>query len=197
MFPKSGKGNDIVDVIKINGEKFENIESTVTSSVIIMKNNILIEFGDLIQRKMSNGGIETYQVVDPCFYEKHNSIPAHYQIRYKKLGIPESNQAVQQINYNISGNNAKINQNSVDNSTNNVYCNNDVYLAIKELRCEIEKSYLSIQEKKDALELVNSIEQQYSTGKTNKPVISALLAALPTVQSITTIANNVRLLLGM
>ena len=195
MFSMMAK--DTINIIKNNGDKFENIKSTVTPSEIIIKSDILIETGDLIQRKMSNGGFETYQVIDPCFYEAHFSIPAHYQIKYKKLGIPEAKQAIQQITYNITGNNARINQNSVDNSTNTINNNEQISSFINELRKEIKGLSLDIQKEQDALEIVSSIEQQYSTGSISKPVFSALLGALPAVQSITTIANNIRLLLGM
>jgi hypothetical protein len=88
-----------------------------------MQSDILIEIGDLIQRKMSNGGKEIYEVINPEFYEKTYSIPAHYQIKHKKLGVPEAKQAVQSITYqniNIGRDNNGMaisgNQNNIVNS---------------------------------------------------------------------------------
>ncbi len=59
---------DKVTVLKQNGEKYEDIQASVQSKkTFIQRSDILIETGDLIQRKMSNRGIETYEVIDPWF----------------------------------------------------------------------------------------------------------------------------------
>ena len=44
----------------------------------------------MIQRKMSNGGEETYEVIDPGFHEGIGGIKAHYQMTHRKLGLPEA-----------------------------------------------------------------------------------------------------------
>ena len=78
---------DTVSLIKKNGKKTDGIRASVQKRKIFInhKANILIETGDLIHRKMSNGGEETYEVIDPGFYERHGGIPAHYQMDVKKV----------------------------------------------------------------------------------------------------------------
>ena len=62
--------NDNVTLLKKNGKRVEGIKANVQSEVIIIiRSDILIDTGDLIQRNMSNGGEETYEVIDPGFHE--------------------------------------------------------------------------------------------------------------------------------
>lgn len=82
---------DTVSLLKKNGEKTDGIKASVQKrKIFIDRSDVLIETGDLIQRKMSNGGEETYEVIDPGFYERHGSIAAHYQMDVKKLGLSEA-----------------------------------------------------------------------------------------------------------
>src|SRR5688500_3477107 len=106
---------DFVDLLKKDGSKVEGLKARVQKNKIFMDaGKLLLQSGDLILRRMSNGAHETYEVVDPAFYERVGSIPAHYQIQVKKLGVPEATRAVQSITCNISGHNAWINQSSTD-----------------------------------------------------------------------------------
>lgn len=187
---------DNIDIIKPDGKKFENIKAYVQGRIIIERGDIIIESGDFIQRKMSNGGTETYEVLDPCFYECSEGFPAHYQIKYKKMGIPEKTKQIKNIIYNINGNNSKINQNSIDNSTNIVYRNPDILSLLQDLRTEICKLSLVQEEKQNALDIVHYIEMSCQTEKPSKHVISTLLNALPHIESLTTIINNIRSFLG-
>jgi hypothetical protein len=152
---------------------------------------LLIESGDLIQRRMSNGAEETYRVIDPGFYEAFGGIPANYQIEVQKLGIPEAKHAVQSITYNITGNNARINQNSVDNSTNVVNLDAHAMHHIAALRSEIDRLLLPDEEKAAAHEVISTVEEQLKSGKPNKSVVTALLSSLPQVANITSIIANI------
>jgi hypothetical protein len=152
---------------------------------------LLIEPGDLIQRRMSNGAEETYRVVDPGFYEALSGIPAGYQLEVQKLGIPEAKQAVQSITYNITGNNARINQNSVDNSTNVVNIDARAIQYIAALRSEVERLQISKEEKVAAHEVIETVEEQFKSGKPKKTVVSALLNSLPHVANITSIITAI------
>ena len=74
-----------VTLVKKNGERIEGIKANVQKKKIyISRSDILIETGDLIHRKMSNGGEETYEVIDPGFFEAQGGIEAHYQMSVKK-----------------------------------------------------------------------------------------------------------------
>lgn len=191
--PFSSMLSDTVTILKQSGDKIEAVKASVQQNrIFINRTDILIEPDDLIQRKMSNGGIETYQVIDPVFYEGNFGIPGHYEIDTRKLGIPEAKALVQTITYNISGNNARINQNSVDNSSNVVnQVSPEVTVLLKDLRAALHKSSDNSFNIEEKLVVVDEIEQQFLTGKPNKTIISALVAALPTVESITNIATNI------
>ena len=154
-----------------------------------MRSDVLVEPNDLIQRVMSNGGTETFKVIDPGFHEGLSSIPSHYQMKVQKLGLPEAEKAIQSITYNISGANARVNNNSVDNSTNIANINSDVVEHISMLRSEIERLVNITEEKNEALELVNAIEEQFSSNSPSKSVLKTLISALPSVGSIASIGS--------
>ena len=182
---------DTVSVLKQDGERFEGIKAAVDSDKIsIMRSDILIETGDLVSRKMSNGAEETFRVLDPGFHEKFHSIPAGYQMRVVKLGVPEAAKAIQNITYNITGHNARINQNSVDNSTNVVSVNPDVVELLVALRNEISRMELSPEQMRAASELLDTAEAQIQGGKPSKPVLSAVLKALPHAANVAAIVSS-------
>ena len=190
--PMSDLMNDSIDLLKENGTKIEGLKASVQKSNIFMEaKGILVEPGDLIVRKMSNGGEETYRVIDPGFCEPFHGIKAHYQMDVQRLGLPEAKRAVHNIVYNISGNNARINQNSIDNSTNVVQINKQVIKYIEELRKEIQMAEISDLEKREAMEIVDEVESAFNSQLPKKSVITALLKALPHVANITSIASAI------
>jgi len=76
---------DRVSVIRTSGEHFSDISASVQKNkIFIQRSDILIEAGDIIERKMSNGGIEYYEVIDPGFHEGLGSIRAGYQMSVKR-----------------------------------------------------------------------------------------------------------------
>lgn len=86
---------DRIKIIKINGEEHSDLKASIQDkSIYLMQSNVLIESNDLIQRSMSNGGEETFKVIDPGYNEKFHTIPAHYQMKVQKLGIPEAKKAI-------------------------------------------------------------------------------------------------------
>lgn len=182
--------NDTVSVLKQNGQCIEKIQASVQKNkIFIDRSDFVIDSGDLIQRKMSNGAEETYEVIDPGFQEKFHTIPAHYQMDVRKLGIPEANKAVQNITYNVTGPNARINQNSVDNSANIVFINQEVCEHLDAIRSEITRLIQNENERDEAYEVVNAIEDQFKTGKPSKTVVSTLLKGLPAVGSIASLGS--------
>lgn len=181
--------NDTFTLIKVGGEQVHNIKGLYTGKVIyIPGSSPLIESKDLLRREMSNGGIETYQVVDPCYFDVMDHEP-HYQIKYRKLGLPEAEKAVNSITYNISGPNTRVNNNSVDNSTNTVNINPEISEHIAILKNEIERLVENESEKKDALEIVDAIDVQFKSEQPSRPVVGTLLKALPDAASIASIGS--------
>lgn len=187
--PFSEMLNDKVSILKKNGERIADVRASVQSKrIFINGSDILIETGDLVHRKMSNGGEETYEVIDPGFHESFHGIDAGYQITHRKLGHPEATAAVQNITYNISGSNARVNNQSTDNSTNVTLVNSEIEKYLEELRSEIRNT-LEDKEKQSALEVVSAVEEQFSNPTPSKAIVSALLAALPNAGSIASIVS--------
>lgn len=191
--PFSELMTDTICVLKQNGERFDSIKANVQKkSIVAMTSAVLIEPGDLIQRNMSNGGVETFRVIDPGFHESFGGIPASYQMEVVKLGLPEANKAINNITYNISGNNVRINQNSIDNSTNILNVHNGISELVEQLRNEIQSITDSNINKEEALEIVQELEIQLSSETKNKTVIKSLLSTLPSIESVTNIANGIK-----
>lgn len=128
-------------------------------------------------------------MIDPGFHEGVHGIPAHYQMKVQKLGIPKAKKAIQSITYNISGSNARVNNNSTDNSTNIINVNQDIAEHLSMLRQEVEKAIQTDEEKKDALEVVDAIQGQFESGNPSKAVIKTLISSLPYAGSIASIGS--------
>ena len=183
---------DNISIIKSNGQRYDGLKASVQRDKIYFENSsILVEPRDLIQRNMSNGGVETFEVIDPGFVEAIMDFEANYQMRVRKMGIPEAEKAVRNITYNISGANARVNNHSVDNSINNATINPEVPDLIASLRSELSKLGLSSQERAEFDEVVDEIESQLSTQAPKKTVIKSLLAALPHVETVAAISASI------
>lgn len=181
---------DRVDLLKPDGSVIEGILSTVSgSNLIVIKmganlgKSIVVRPTDLLRRRLSNGDEETYEVIDPVFYERGPG-GAHYQLKVKKLGLPEAKAAVQRITYNLTGNNSRVNIESVDNSTNLAVVNSQVGMHLDELRRELSSLGLTSQEEAEALEIVDEVQQQFVGGKPKRSIVTALLSSLPHAANI-------------
>lgn len=185
---------DTIEVLKNNGQVTSGIKASVQSGGIFIVGvpaGLLIEPEDIVRRRMSNGAEETFLVVDPGFHEKFGGIPASYQMKVRKLGLPEAQHAIQHLTVNMNGHGARFNNQSVDHSTNVVTVHTSVVNHLQDLRTEIQKAPLSDDEKSAALEVVEAIEDQVTSGKPKKSIVTALLASLPAIESITSIGKNI------
>ncbi len=188
--------NDNVELLKKDGSRTPGLKASVQKSKIFMDaDKLLIEPGDLIIRKMSNGAEETYKVIAPGFYERFGGIPANYQMDAEKLGLHDAKKEIQHITYNITGNNARVNQNSIDHSYNVVQIDNRILNHIDELRQELAKLNISDTERQSAYEIVDELDSQFKSGKPKKSIVSVLLASLPHAANIATIAATILSLL--
>lgn len=176
---------DKVDLLKQDGTRVSGLQASVQQGKIFTFAKEVITPQDLIIRTTSIGAEETYEVVDPVFYEQHGSIAAHYQIRVRKLGIPEAKQHVQSITYNVSGAGARVNHNSVDNSVNTILIDSEVQGNLDTIKEAIEKADLPPSERDEALEVVKELKDQFDSGKPKKTIVTALLGALPSIATIT------------
>ena len=181
---------DTVTLIKTDRTTVEGIKASVQSKkIFIQGDEPLIESGDRVLRKMSNGGEEMYEVINPGFYEKSHSIMAGYQMEVRKLGVPKAKSAKSSITYNVIGNNARINQNSVDQSVNLVRLSFDVTKNIKDLRQEINQHIKDKSQQSEAHEVVDAIEDQFKSGSPKLAVVRTLVQGLPTAGNIASIGS--------
>jgi hypothetical protein len=189
--------NDPIELLKTDGTRKTGLMASVQKNRIFMEaNGILVEPQDLIIRKMSTGVEETYRVIDPGFFEDSGPFSAHYQMEVHKLGLPEATSAVQNITYNITGNNARVNQSSIDNSTNVVQIDARAIQYVEDLRKEIERLNLSASEKAEASEIIDGVDSAFRSGNPRRSVVTALLKALPQTANIASIVSALASLVG-
>ncbi|SDG86187.1 hypothetical protein SAMN05216588_101221 [Pseudomonas flavescens] len=182
---------DKLSLLKQDGTRTDGILGVVTAKGIFLevsqpgvKKMPRVEPGDLFIRFTSVGD-ETYEVLDPRFYELEAGLTdAHYQCKVKKLGVPEAKAAVQSITYNVSGNNSRVNVNSVDNSVNTVNVDSQVTQLISDIRNAIKAADLPACDAQEALEVVDMVEEQFQSAKPKRSVVRALLQSLPTALSV-------------
>lgn len=112
-FPKSK-----FEIISPEGQVRNEGQGIFTGKMIAVFDEMLHVFaGDEIRRRLPNGTDETFEVVDPVFYEQAHTIPAHFQIKVRRKGAFPHGQGGN-YNINVHGQNSRVNIGSVDNSFN-------------------------------------------------------------------------------
>lgn len=134
--------NDVISLIKPDGTVVEGIKANVQPNLIFIHDEqVPLEEGDKIYRKLPNGLVETYVVLDRGYHSQRSVLPGHYQAKVRKEGSIKEQQYQSIINiYNASGPNSRVNINSTDNSVN---INSNQSLLFEEIRGALE----SIKEK--------------------------------------------------
>lgn len=98
---------------------------------------------------------------------------------------------VSNVNVSGSGNNTRVNHQSTDNSINIASGDDAIQAKLAELRRAVEALSLPAQERADALEVVEAVENQVTAGgKPKRAVMQALLAGLPIAADVTSIAGS-------
>ncbi|EJF4090435.1 hypothetical protein DFX34_RS23150 [Vibrio parahaemolyticus] len=107
---------------------------------------------------------------------------SHFAAYVEKLGAKKTetnSSSVQNITYNVSGPNARVNNHSVDNSTNmSVQANTDLESLFAQLRDEIRSQDVESSVINEALEVVDVIEVQSKQAKPNKTILGSMLNGL-------------------
>ena len=137
-----------------------------------------IDIGHIIVQSGARDRWEVTDVEDVLV----QGIFSHFAAYVEKLGAkkPETNSsAVQNITYNVSGPNARVNNHSVDNSTNmSVQENTDLEYLFAQLRDEIRSQDVESSVIDEALEVVDVIEVQSKQAKPNKTILDSMLNGL-------------------
>ena len=186
--PFSELMNDKVSLVKKSGERVDNIQASVQAKkIFIDRSDILIETGDFIQRKMSNGAEETYQVIDPGFHEGLFDIPAGYQMTHKKLGLPEAKRAIQNITVTIHGDNSGNMQVGNDNTMNISKFNQKFTQLIQ----EIENSSIG-----NKAQVIQELNEKKDDSVTLKPYLYSLLSAASDASSVVSVIGGLLGIIG-
>jgi len=137
-----------------------------------------IEIGHII---VQTGARERWEVTDVEDVLVQGTF-SHFAAYVEKLGAKKTetnSSSVQNITYNVSGPNARVNNHSVDNSTNmSVQANTDLESLFAQLRDEIRSQDVESSVINEALEVVDVIEVQSKQAKPNKTIIGSMLNGL-------------------
>ena len=129
-FPKS-----VFQIVGKDGQGKGRVSGVYSSDMIAIDDvSVSLIVGDELRRTLPNGTEEAFDVVDPVFYNRGQMIPAHFQVKIRRKGAFNPGTGG---NYTIhlSGNNARVNLHSTDNSSNIVIDNRvfaDLRAAINE-----------------------------------------------------------------
>lgn len=76
----------IINIEKPDGKQFNNIKAKISSENILIHDvKLPIKNGDIISRKLPNGNIEKFEIIDFNYHEGLKKIPPSFRIQYKKL----------------------------------------------------------------------------------------------------------------
>lgn len=179
--------NDNLKIIKNDNKVIESIKGSVQGNkIVIMRSDILIEKGDTIERIMSNGGIETFEVLNPNFHEKQRSFSAYYDmevvnIKNKKESKNDNNNSNNIYNINVE----KVGIISTGSHSINNYNENNINNDIDKLINEIKKLKLD-----DEKQIVLDLENLKSNKENAKSVLANLLTRFSEVATITSFGNE-------
>jgi hypothetical protein len=157
-----GMPSDMITLYKQGGETIEGIKAIVQSKIIVIEDTVLpIEEGDTITRTLPNGLTERYKVLDRGYQAGiRGGIEPHYQVKVQKESAISSENHAQTI-YNVTGPNARINQNSVDASVNLVNTTSDDLFS--KMRSALAEGIEDEEKRQKVLEQVNALEEAKGT----------------------------------
>lgn len=162
--------NDIVTIVKANGERYENIKAQVGSNEIFIHDiNLPIEEGDLVLRELPNKTIEKFKILEIVFNGEYQSIPANFELKVKKessLLKDPAPQNITNITYNMHGKYSKINIGSEDNSI--IISNQNAPIIITELKKTIKSKIQPETEREKLLAKLDEIELTLRSNDKNK-----------------------------
>jgi len=184
--PIAGLLNEKFTFVKKDGTtRKDEVMGRLTDNLIITQDvSLSVEPNDHFLRNLPNGLVEDYVVLDPGYYAQVASLPAHYQCKVRRTDLePEKPQTViNNIHANFSGANARLNVNSVDNSTNYSVTGISITALTKFLH-EVDLVYSALpREQQDSLREPIALLKEES--QSEEPSTSKIRSALQTVVDI-------------
>jgi hypothetical protein len=128
----------------------------VQSKLVIIPNKAaVVHVGDEIRRTLPNGVEETFEVLDPIYYDQSHAIPSHYQVKISRKGsFPAGTGG--HFTFNVSGPNARVNFGSHDHSRN-IVADHSVF---GDLKSAIKSAPTNSDEQSRLIALVEDMETQ-------------------------------------
>lgn len=195
MFKKFYTDNIIIK--KPTGDVVDKIKGDIQNGKqAFFQTNQLVEPGDILLREIGEH-FEEYIIIEPGYHTAFHGIPAGYQAtieRKNKISSPSKTSITN--NYNMHGHNNRINNNSIDNSSNIIQQHDsikEIIDAISAAKLEIKTSTLNSQDIEISNKLLDLVETQINTENTS--FIQTLLSALPiTAQALPSVIKIIEIL---
>jgi len=174
--------NDDVSIFDGKGNLIkENIKSSVQGgkAVHTLGADFPVEIGYFVERKTPSGVIERYKVLEPNYYGNFHGIPAHYQMKVVNVNAIPDPRATSMVTTITATGNARVYQQSVDNSINN-YSSYDYKEALNNVKSELLDLDLEPTDQALVAKAIAKITEEIDTGSPNKDKVSAYISLLPT-----------------
>lgn len=155
-----------------------------------------VSIGYFVERKLPTGVIEKYKVLEPNYYGDFHGIKAHYQMKVVNINVIPDPRLVSTINTINASGNARVYQNSVDNSMNN-YASDDLVQALKKIKFEILEKDLNDIDLAITTKAISKLTEEVEKSELNKDKISAYISLLPPVVATLESVVNLTSMLGI
>ncbi len=150
-------------LVKPDGQRFSSILSgfQVDKITLIDDAKLPVEEGDVVERKLPNGLLEEYVILDRGFYPARGGFPAMYQAKVrKKTSLPSPVGGGQTV-YNLIGPNSRVNIRSHDASQNVIAVTPSNLFA--DIRTAVEQGISDAQRREEVLSRVAELEKSLGT----------------------------------
>lgn len=160
--------NDVVSVLKPDGQRFDSIRSVVErDSVIFDDVHIPLEEGDQIERQLPGGRTELYEVLDSGFTRGGGGIPDFYHAKVRKTTSRLPQHRASTTHVTVTGHNARVNMGGIDASTNVV--GSQIEPAVfRDLTAALRASISEPHELERLIEKVETLQSSLGTGAYNR-----------------------------
>lgn len=174
--------NDVITIYDEQGNVVKEGEKASVQggkAVHTLKADFPVKIGYFVERTTPSGVVETYKVLEPNFYGNFHGIQAHYQMKVVNVAaIPDPRMASTVNNFHASGN-ARIYQQSTDNSIN-TYSSIEYKEALNKIKSDILDLDLDPIDQALTTKAITKITEEVETGSPNKDKLGAYISLLPT-----------------
>ncbi|BDP41021.1 hypothetical protein DAETH_09900 [Deinococcus aetherius] len=107
-------------LLKQDGTVVEGLRTTGISKgkVIFFREDVDFQEGDMLERRLPSGRVETFQIDDVEYVAALDVVPGHYTLRITNVAKPKSTPMPYSVTYNLHGSNTRVNIHSTDYSHN-------------------------------------------------------------------------------